>query len=325
MDEILSLDLNEHVHLDPEYLTLRNILRSFKVRGNPVIQSIERMAESGPYTLLYHSEMEKHVNDLMEGIDEHLRQVGDWETCNTHYRYHVNEKVTPHSQLTRANENPDFWSSYAIKLSGSAAPAVETDKTMNAPPPRSIRNVQVSTSAITQKNTGPKTAATASTAPKTAASSTSSISDTNANEYYNDMQQLKRKLAEIDQERSQFRTQQQKVEDDVSTLPQSMTKMEGDILNIRQDMAKLNQQLHEITLLLKQKIGQAGKIGEPMIKSPPRKRRGNKDTNSFSSNEGRFGSWSSDCESEEEKRKSQANGAEGIEDMVVESGILGNM
>jgi hypothetical protein len=114
----------------------------------------------------------------MEGIDKHLRQVGDWETCNTHYRYHVTEKVTPHSQLTRVNENPDFWSSYAIKLSGSAAPAVETDKTMNAPPPRSIRNIQVSYSATTQKHTGPKTAATASTAPETSASSTSSISNT---------------------------------------------------------------------------------------------------------------------------------------------------
>jgi hypothetical protein len=31
MDEIISLDLNEHVDIDPEYLTLRNILRSFKV------------------------------------------------------------------------------------------------------------------------------------------------------------------------------------------------------------------------------------------------------------------------------------------------------
>jgi hypothetical protein len=177
--------------------------------------------------------MEKYVKDLMEGIDEHLRQVGDWETCDTHYRYHINKKVTPHSKLTRANENPDFWSSYAIKLSGSAAPAVETDKTMNAPPPRSIRNVQVSYSAITQKNTGPKTAATASTDPETVTSSTSSIISTNDNEDNNGMQQLKCKLAEIDQERSQFKTQQQKVEDDVSTLTQSMTKMGGDILNIR--------------------------------------------------------------------------------------------
>jgi chromosome segregation ATPase len=139
------------------------------------------------------------------------------------------------------------------------------------------------------------------------------------------MQQLKRKLAEIDLERSQFKTQQQKVEDDVSTLTQSMNKTGGHILNIRQDMAKLNQQLHEITFLLKQNIGHAGKFVEPTIKSPPRKRRGKKDKNSFSSNEERFGSWVSDCESEEEKRKSQDNGAEGIEDIVVESGILGNM
>jgi hypothetical protein len=69
-----------------------------------------------------------------------------------------------------------------------------------------------------------------------------------------------------------------------------MTKRGVDILNIRQDMAKLNQQLHEIILLLNKNIGQAGKIGEPTIKSPPRKRRGKKDTNSFSSNEERFGS-----------------------------------
>jgi chromosome segregation ATPase len=237
----------------------------------------------------------------------------------------VNEKVTPHSQLTRANENQDFWSSYAVKLSGSAAPTVETDKTMNAPPPRSIRNVQVSYSAIAQKNTGSKAAATASTTSETAASSTSTISDAHNDKDDDSMQRLKRKLAEIDQERSQFKTQQQKVEDDVSTLTQSMTKMGNDILNIRQDMAKLNQQLHEITTLLKQNIGQAGKIREPTIKSPTRKRRGKKDTNSFSSNEERSGSWASDCDSEEEKRKRQAKGAAGIEDMVVESGILGNM
>jgi hypothetical protein len=209
MDEIISLDLNEHVDINPEYLTLRNILRSFKMRGNPVIQSIEWTAETGTYKFLYHAAMEKYVKDLMVGLDEHTRQVGDRETCDTRYRYHVNEKVTPHSQLTRANENQDFWSSYAFKLSGSASPAVETDKTMNAPPPRSIRNVQVSYSSIAQKNTGSKTAATASTTPETAASSTSSISDAHNDKNYDSMQQLKRKLAEIDQERRQFKTQQQ--------------------------------------------------------------------------------------------------------------------
>jgi hypothetical protein len=90
MDEILSLDLHDHVDLDPEYLTLGNILRSFKVRGNPLIQSIEQTAESGTHKLFYHAPIEKHIKGLMEGIDEHIRQVGDWETCDTHYRYHVN-------------------------------------------------------------------------------------------------------------------------------------------------------------------------------------------------------------------------------------------
>jgi hypothetical protein len=56
----------------------------------------------------------------MEGIDEHIRQVGYWETCDTHYRYHINEKFTPHSQLTRANENrifgPDMPSNLADPL-----------------------------------------------------------------------------------------------------------------------------------------------------------------------------------------------------------------
>jgi chromosome segregation ATPase len=196
---------------------------------------------------------------------------------------------------------------------------------MNVPPPRSICNAQVSYIAIAQKNTGSKTAATASTTPETAASSTSSISDAHNDEDNDIMQQLKRKLAEIDQERRQFKTQQQKVEDGVRTLTQSMTKMGNDILNTRQDMAKLNQQLNEITMLMKQNIGQAGKISEPTIKSHPRKRCVKKDTNSFPSNEEIYGSWANDCESEEEKRKKQAKGAEGIEDMVVESGILGNM
>jgi hypothetical protein len=82
-----------------------------------------------------------------------------------------------------------------------------------------------------------------------------------------------------------------------------MTKMGGNILNIRQDMTKLNQKLHEITLLLKQNIGQADKIGEATIKLPPRKRCGKKDKNSCSSNQEIFGSWASDCESEEETKK----------------------
>jgi hypothetical protein len=46
--------------------------------------------------------MEKYVKDLMEEIDEHIRQVGDWGTCDTNYRFHISEKVTPDDSSDRA-------------------------------------------------------------------------------------------------------------------------------------------------------------------------------------------------------------------------------
>jgi hypothetical protein len=77
MGEILSLDLNEHVDIVLEYLTLRSIISSFNVQGEPVIKSIELKVETGTCKFLYNVGMEKYVKDLMEGIDEHIRQVGD--------------------------------------------------------------------------------------------------------------------------------------------------------------------------------------------------------------------------------------------------------
>jgi uncharacterized protein Usg len=41
MDEILSLYLNNHVDIAPEYLTLRSIIYRLKVHGEPVIQPIK--------------------------------------------------------------------------------------------------------------------------------------------------------------------------------------------------------------------------------------------------------------------------------------------
>jgi septal ring factor EnvC (AmiA/AmiB activator) len=113
---------------------------------------------------------------------------------------------------------------------------------------------------------------TAFTATATSPSTISGIRHTNNNkEAEHGMQQLKRKLSAINQERIHFKTQQKKVEDDVNTLTQSMTKMGGDILKIHEDMAQLNQQLHEITIVLKQIIRQEGDAGAARIKSPPRK------------------------------------------------------
>jgi hypothetical protein len=49
MDEVLDLKLREHVDISDEYLTLRNILRSFKVKNTPVILSVEKTNTPGTY------------------------------------------------------------------------------------------------------------------------------------------------------------------------------------------------------------------------------------------------------------------------------------
>jgi prophage DNA circulation protein len=92
---------------------------------------------------------------------------------------------------------------------------------------------------------------------------------------------LKRKLAEIDTHRDNYEKQQQKVEEYVSTLTESMHKMATDIINIRKDMNGLSSQVKEITELLKQQI-EIKTSANNFIKSPPRQRRRTGNTGSGS-------------------------------------------
>jgi chromosome segregation ATPase len=83
---------------------------------------------------------------------------------------------------------------------------------------------------------------------------------------------LKRKLAEIDTHMDNYAKQQQKVGDDGSTLTKSMHKMASDIINISKDMNGISSQMKEINELLKQKI-EIKTSASNFIKSPPRQRR----------------------------------------------------
>jgi hypothetical protein len=60
---------------------------------------------------------------------------------------------------------------------------------------------------------------------------------------------LKRKLAEIDTHRDNYAKQQQHVEDNLSTLTESMYTMVSDIIDIRKYMNGLSSQMKEITEL----------------------------------------------------------------------------
>jgi prophage DNA circulation protein len=138
---------------------------------------------------------------------------------------------------------------------------------------------------------------------------------------------LKRKLAEIDTHWDNHAKQQQQVEDDVSTLTESMHKMASDIINIRKEMNGISSQMKEINELLKQQIEIKTSAGN-YIKSPPRQRcrTGNTGSGSVTSNEDKKRTRGSDCDSEmeeavsHEEQKSEAMDTGG--DSGMEAGAM---
>jgi hypothetical protein len=107
MDEVLDLELSEHVDLSDEYLTLRYILRSFKFKNTPVIRSVEKTNTLGTYRLLYDESMGKYIADLLNNLDSHITDIGEWDDCDGHYRYNTMEQVTTDDAM-RHTENSGF-------------------------------------------------------------------------------------------------------------------------------------------------------------------------------------------------------------------------
>jgi hypothetical protein len=195
-DEVLDIELNEHVDISYEYLTLHTILRSFKVKVNPVILSVENTYTLGTCCFFYEETMEKYMVDLLSNLDSHIKDIGDWEESAGNYIHNILEQVTP-GDVMRNVENLDFLKKYAAKIdSGTTAPILCAYVNMNYPPQRRPRTF-ISYSAVVQKETSTKAAQQNQNMDATiAASKTSGASETGP--VFQGIADLTRKLAEID-------------------------------------------------------------------------------------------------------------------------------
>jgi hypothetical protein len=152
MDEVLDLELSEHVDISDEYITLRNILRSFKVKNIPVIRCVENTNTLGTYRFLYDESMEKYMADLLSNLDPHIKDIGEWDDCNGQHRYNTMEQVTPDNAM-RYTKNSGFWKSYAATIDSSTKYLLPcTYVILNKPPPSRTR-MPISYSAVVQKVT----------------------------------------------------------------------------------------------------------------------------------------------------------------------------
>jgi hypothetical protein len=239
--------------------------------------------------------MEKYMADLLINIDEHIKDTGDSDACDNHYRFNSGKKMTP-DDVMRDTGNSSFWKSCADGISAGPTP-IETGVDLTKPPARRPRTI-VSYAAVVQKQSTKGNSQNNQSVDATKTASTI-IGDSDGPRNEADIEDLKRKLAEIDTHRDNYEKQQQKVEDDVSTLTESMHKIAIDIINIRKDVNGLSSQMKEITELLKQQI-EIKTSASNFIKSPPRQRHhtGKTGSGSVLSNDDTKRTWGSDCDYE---------------------------
>jgi hypothetical protein len=242
--------------------------------------------------------MEKYMIDILNNINDHIKDTGDWSACDNNYLFNSGERVTP-DDVMRIAGNLSFWKSYADGISAGPTPT-ETGVDLTKPPSRRPITI-VSYTAVVQKQSSKGASQNNQYVDATTMASTISG---DSSEPRNDagIDDLKRKIAEIDTHREKYAKQQQKVEDDVNTLTDSMHNMVSDIINIRKYINGLSSQMKEITELLKQQI-LIKTSASNFIKSPPRQRlrTGNTGSGSVSSNEDTKRTWGSDCDSEMEE------------------------
>jgi hypothetical protein len=211
--------------------------------------------------------MGKCMADLLDNLDSHIKDICEWDDSDGHYGYNTMEQVTP-DDVMRNTANSGFWKTYAAIIDSSTKDLLPgTDLTLNKPPQRRSR-MPISYSAVVQKQTNMNSKQSQNMDATTAASTLSGTSETFP--VFEGIEELKKKLAEIDVERKRYSLQQQKVENDVSTLTQSLHKMASYIIDIRKDMHGLSTKMKEITDILKTQFNMK-QADTNLITSPTRK------------------------------------------------------
>jgi hypothetical protein len=177
-------------------------LRSFKVKGSPLLITVEKTNTLGNYHFLYEETMEKNMVDLLSNLDSHIKYIGEWEESDGHYIYNIVEQVTPDDAVSNA-EKSGFWKKYAATIdSGTTATLPGVDANLNKPPHRRPRTFTIY-SAVVQKEASTKSKQQSQNMDATTDAPTiSGASETGP--VFEGIADLKRKLAEIDSERNMY-------------------------------------------------------------------------------------------------------------------------
>jgi hypothetical protein len=223
-DEI-NFETHDDVNMEGSGTTIREMfMKHLDNKGVALFHSMDHTNNSDVYRLLFYESNTEQVDTLPGTIDEWLDAMGDWDNADSHYIYHIHEKVNIVGIQPRG-EQSDFWKKHFAVFVTNSIPSVIDTSHLHQPPKgrKNYNRVQPSYSDIAcgrgpNENdsdiTGPTAAETASqqTKQKPAPSHGPQVSPTqqpspaspSREGAMSGLANVKRKLAEIDKEREKI-------------------------------------------------------------------------------------------------------------------------
>jgi hypothetical protein len=237
---------------------------------------------------------------MLANIDSDLDKIGQWEECNTHYRYLPSNPITVIGSIPRSTPTM-FWAQHLSAFQVGPIPGEISTANLQRPKLKHNAWAKVSYSEIARgagstAHTSPTTASTRATntglteATATVAESAQNSLDSGPinqpeGTIY-DLSNLKCKMDKIDQERELFKAEHAKLEDEVSSLTNSLSKLSDEILVISQDMIKLSSTLQEeLAVFKKILLSMSETKSAPLPRRKAFRRNKNSDSTATSSND----------------------------------------
>jgi hypothetical protein len=342
IDDEINFETHDDINMEGSGTTIREMfMKHLDNKGNALFHSMEHTNNSDVYRILFDESNTEQVDTLLGTIDESLDAMGDWDSADSHYRYHSHKKVNIVGIQPRGEES-DFWKKYFAGFVKNTIPSVIDTSHLHQPPKgrNNSNRVQPSYSDIARghgpnKNdsdvTGPTAAETATqqTKQKPAPSPGPQVSPTqhpsparpSSEGAMSGLSNVKRKLAEIDKERLKNIFSQQKIKDDVSEMTDSFTKMSGDMVNLRKDLSDLSESVGQKMKELNEMMSSLIKNRTLPSRGSPKRKKGKSSGTEHGSSSDETGSrkhihasksWDSMCEYDGDNHRKQRSSRSAI-------------
>jgi hypothetical protein len=158
-------------------ITLRHIfLQYLDKQDQPLLQSIEQTSTGGTYRFFSNKNKVFEVDGMLASIDSDLDKIGQWEECNTHYRYLPSNPITVIRSIPRSTLTT-FWANHLSAFQAGPIPGEISTANLQRPRPRRNAWAKVSYSDIARGagSTGHTSPTTESTRATVTAQTQSSV------------------------------------------------------------------------------------------------------------------------------------------------------